>query len=81
MLCDMFAGNECRYYYGIEPECCAPESITQYLSGEHQNWIFLEFPMSDEVRLQIESKGFICELIQEKGRVGNNVMSIYRVTV
>lgn len=76
----MFAGNECRYYYGIEPECCGPESITQYLSGEHQNWIFLEFPMSDDVRSQIESKGFTCELIQENGRVGNNVMTIYKAT-
>ena len=77
----MFAGNECRYYYGIEPENCGPYEVVNYLSEDHQNWIFLWSPMGDDVKSLIESNGYTVELIQERGRVGNNVMSIYKATL
>ena len=76
----MFAGNECRYYYSVEPDYYPIWEIPDHLSMDHDNWVFIKTCMDDGMRSHIESKGFDCELVKEEGRVGSNILWVYKVT-
>ena len=78
----MFAGNECLYYYGIECNLYYNhDEIIDHLTTEHQNWLFLRNMMDEGMSKRISDMGYKCDLIMEDGRLGSEVLQIYRVTM